>query len=103
MKLEIKKFWEPIPEEAIKIEDTFLSLIPLEPLCISAKNLRELMGITKQTLSYHIKKHKKSITIYVVKKKHYYQRKGDELKYQHKPKKKIKRQHKPKKTVNQKT
>jgi len=78
MKLEVKKLWEPIPREAIKMENNFLSLIPLEPLCISSKNLREQLGITKQTLSYHIKKHKKSITIYVVKKKHYYQRKGDE-------------------------
>jgi biotin operon repressor len=75
--MEIKKFWETLPENAVKLENTFLSYIPLDPLCISSKNLREQLGITKQTLSYHIKKHKKSITIFIVKKKHYYQRRNE--------------------------
>ena len=74
----IKKLWETIPKNAIEIEKSFLSNIPLFPKCISSKNLREFLGISKATLSYHIKKHKKFITIFVKNKKHYYQRKTQE-------------------------
>ena len=74
----IKELWEVIPNNAIELEQSFLSNIPLSPKCISAMNLRNFLGISKSTLSYHIKKHKKSISIFVKNKKHYYQRKSQE-------------------------
>lgn len=74
----IKELWEAIPKNAIELERRFLSNIPLSPKCISSKNLREFLGISKATLSYHIKKYKKFIVIFVKNRMHYYQRKPQE-------------------------
>lgn len=73
--VQIEEKWEKVPENAIKIDTEFISHIPSAPLCISAENLRTLLGIKKATLSYHIKKYRDSLNIYVANRKHYYQQK----------------------------
>lgn len=74
---EIKELWDEIPKGAVKLEYNFLSNIPFHPKCIERTKLQEYLGITKATLSYHVRKHKNSLIIFVLKRKHYYQRRDE--------------------------
>lgn len=72
----IEKLWKEIPEGAINVieGDSFLDCIPFSPKCISGEDLRSFLKISKSTLSYYVKKFRKKLHIFSLKKKNYYQR-----------------------------
>jgi len=56
----IEKYWEELPRDAIQIDNKgILFAIPVAPYCISTKSLVDFFGLTKSTISYHLKKLRK--------------------------------------------